>query len=46
MRNLGAGCTEQVEPHHIVALQRAFGLRETGTADDAFLTRVLELHGG
>lgn len=46
MQNLGAGCTTKVEPHHVVALQHAFGMAETGVADGAFKARVLEMHGG
>jgi len=46
MTNLGAGCVDAVEPHHIAAVQRMLGMPETGVADDAFLSRVLDRHGG
>jgi hypothetical protein len=46
LQNLGAGCTTTVEAHHVILLQRAFGMTETGVADEAFKARVLEMHGG
>lgn len=46
LQNLGAGCTTRVEQHHVTALQRAFGMAETGLVDEAFRARVVELHGG
>ena len=46
MKNLGAGCTDKIEPHHISSLQRRLGQSETGVADGAFIAAVLALHGG
>lgn len=46
MRNLGAGCTDKVEPQHVAGLQRALGMEPTGTIDSAFKDAVLRMHGG